>query len=669
MKKRTTLILILLFLFCQLSGQVTGVSRYGAELPSGTDLVNHFGDTLSLPRLNRYGHILFYPPQVSTDSIHIDETDNSVVICFGHTRFDGWSPILQQGFECSLSSSFETPSTHLSSDASSHFHFLLEGLPANQTHYIRAFATNAMGVGYGETLEFHTPAGDISLGDIIIQATTPNSVQFRIPIFNNGGAPISGKVCAVNLENPLAADICDTIYPTTASSITSSLHNLIPNTSYQLIALLTNHHDSDTLSALFHTPTDLVLDIIRLEEATLPCDTIRTYPFVARLTGDDPHKEDFVFTWSASVGSVSARDSTMIISMTERRGYTLTVTVSATSGATALSKQYGGSIDGQILGHVFYVCTNEFLNTAEITQRAIDSIAWEDQYGTVVSHDEMVQLPTGDYTIYYTDQRKCTRSQDVHIGKIPLACTSINEPSANESARQVGDTWLIDSISDIDGNWYAVVQIGDQCWMRQNLRTQTSPLTGNDLSMTSYNTYEPQLMYKSGIIPDKVAYYGALYNWGAAFNMSRTYDPYVSLPNSYPCQGICPDGWHIPRYAEWEELFTTIVHQFAPDITISPPYTQLTGSLGTNTPLFELAWDLCYEEVHYPEYPKEYYNASHLSIIGCSVAPRTETAMFWTSETSYENIGRTIALSQNRDVYKNTLAKNGFIYVRCARNN
>ena len=43
--------------------------------------------------------------------------------------------------------------------------------------------------------------------------------------------------------------------------------------------------------------------------------------------------------------------------------------------------------------------------------------------------------------------------------------------------------------------------------------------------------------------------YGVLYNWAAAMQGSES-----SQANPSGVRGICPEGWHLPSDAEWEEL-------------------------------------------------------------------------------------------------------------------
>ena len=113
----------------------------------------------------------------------------------------------------------------------------------------------------------------------------------------------------------------------------------------------------------------------------------------------------------------------------------------------------------------------------------------------------------------------------------------------------------VPTVTDVDGNVYNTVQIGDQCWMRENLRTTkyangtTIPL-GIDTSSTTAYRYHPD--GNSANVSD----YGYLYNWAAVMNGSAS-----SEANPSGVQGICPDGWHVPSDAEWTELTTYVKSQ------------------------------------------------------------------------------------------------------------
>lgn len=101
------------------------------------------------------------------------------------------------------------------------------------------------------------------------------------------------------------------------------------------------------------------------------------------------------------------------------------------------------------------------------------------------------------------------------------------------------------AVTDIDGNSYDAVQIGNQVWMAENLRT-TKYADGTAIAEgTSTSTYIP-LRYTPST---DVATYGYLYNWPAVMHGLSS-----STGNPSGVQGVCPNGWHVPSDAEWTQL-------------------------------------------------------------------------------------------------------------------
>jgi uncharacterized protein (TIGR02145 family) len=103
------------------------------------------------------------------------------------------------------------------------------------------------------------------------------------------------------------------------------------------------------------------------------------------------------------------------------------------------------------------------------------------------------------------------------------------------------------TLTDIDGNIYSTVQIGDQCWMAENLRVTkyadgTSLVNGSGvLDITGDFTTKYYFAYNDD--ESYVETYGRLYTWAAVMNGSI----------SEMAQGICPDGWHVPTIDEFEQ--------------------------------------------------------------------------------------------------------------------
>ncbi len=98
-----------------------------------------------------------------------------------------------------------------------------------------------------------------------------------------------------------------------------------------------------------------------------------------------------------------------------------------------------------------------------------------------------------------------------------------------------------------EGQSYATVQIGDQCWFRENLNVGimvSDHSTGVPHTHCSDNDTIEKYCYNQDT--EKCAEYGGLYDWNEMMQ-------YGNVPGS---QGICPVGWHIPSDAEWCELLT-----------------------------------------------------------------------------------------------------------------
>lgn len=104
-----------------------------------------------------------------------------------------------------------------------------------------------------------------------------------------------------------------------------------------------------------------------------------------------------------------------------------------------------------------------------------------------------------------------------------------------------------------DGKVYRTVQIGDQIWMAENLNYADSVKT-------------PSLLERSWCYDNKTEncdVAGRLYTWAAAIDSVALYDngngvncgAGVNCTMPKKVRGICPSGWHLPRYAGGDDEF------------------------------------------------------------------------------------------------------------------
>ncbi len=102
------------------------------------------------------------------------------------------------------------------------------------------------------------------------------------------------------------------------------------------------------------------------------------------------------------------------------------------------------------------------------------------------------------------------------------------------------------TITDVDGNEYNTVKIGEQCWMQENLRTtryRNGTMLDNPNCVVNFINNGWSSASSGAYIWNHNNYgnkyvYGAMYNWYA-----------VDSDNE-----LCPPGWHVPTENEWRIL-------------------------------------------------------------------------------------------------------------------
>lgn len=107
-------------------------------------------------------------------------------------------------------------------------------------------------------------------------------------------------------------------------------------------------------------------------------------------------------------------------------------------------------------------------------------------------------------------------------------------------------------IDSRDGNVYTAIQIGNQCWMAENLKYLPSvvgPATESQTTPYYYVYGYDSTSVTAAKATVNYTTYGVLYNWPAAMAGSSS-----SSSNPSGVQGVCPTGWHLPGDAEWTEL-------------------------------------------------------------------------------------------------------------------
>ena len=144
----------------------------------------------------------------------------------------------------------------------------------------------------------------------------------------------------------------------------------------------------------------------------------------------------------------------------------------------------------------WYICDNEVWRVATIMERNVYEVCSE--FGQII-HGKV----NTDYTYfcYGNEWKRFYGNETISYGKL---------------------------VDERDGQIYRTVKIGNQTWMAENLNYADS-------------VSSPNLLQNNWCLDDKdsCAKYGRYYSWTAAV-------------------GVCPNGWHIPGFEEWAELYSAM---------------------------------------------------------------------------------------------------------------
>jgi uncharacterized protein (TIGR02145 family) len=179
-------------------------------------------------------------PKVTTMEI-IQITDSSAQ-SGGVIVSNGGKQVLHKGI-CWSTSPVPTIEDSLTSDGSGNESFVssLTGLTANTTYYVRAYAVNEIGIGYGNQISFTTKPGlPVLTSSMVIQITDFSALGGGC-VLNDGGYEITNRgVCWSTSPDPNLDDLF-TMDGTGRGSYISRFSDLRANTTYFARAYATNH--------------------------------------------------------------------------------------------------------------------------------------------------------------------------------------------------------------------------------------------------------------------------------------------------------------------------------------------------------------------------------------------------------------------------------------------
>ena len=197
---------------------------------------------------------------------------------------------------------------------------------------------------------------------------------------------------------------------------------------------------------------------------------------------------------------------------------------------------------------------NGFTYTARIISLSMTESRPSISFSAFTSDSKPQKIPVPEVKLQYT-----SGDQILYKGYSGNYCTIITDKPT--------DTKTIDfkftDCTDADGNHYAVVKIGTQTWMAENLKT-TKYRNGQDINANTIFYPAYQFAYENDV--NNAAKYGRLYTWSATIES----------------RNIAPEGWHVASNAEWTDLQNNMItNGFNYDGTTTD--NKIAKSLATST--------------------------------------------------------------------------------------
>lgn len=492
-------------------------------------------------------------PFITTSSI--SDITGTTAISGGIITNEGSSTVIARGVCWSTSSSPSLADNKTTDGAGvGSYTSNLSGLNGGTNYFVRAYATNSAGTGYGMAVSFTT------------FGKSPTPEVAAATNINTTSATLNGSVNANYLSTVVTFEYgTTTSYGQTVTAVQSPLtSNEVTNVSADISGLTAGtlyHYRIKGVNSLGTTNSN---DIMFTTLGTAP--SVRTSRAVnigtaqASLLGyvnanylSTVVTIDYGLTTSYGQ-SVTATESPMIGNTLSGVSADVTGLNSGTDyhfrvvGVNSLGTTTGDDMTFRTLGAAPIATTMSASNVTNVSSQ-LNGVVNANHLSTIVTFEYGTTAGYGQ-TLAVT-QSPVIGSTNVSVSTIlsgltPTSTYHFRIVAVNSLGTNYGNDMILttlSTVSDVDGNSYNIVPIGTQVWMTENLKTtkySNGDLIGTtipaSLDLSGETTPKYQWAYNGN--ESNATTYGRLYSWFAITDG----------------RNVCPTGWHVPTDAEWTTL-------------------------------------------------------------------------------------------------------------------
>jgi uncharacterized protein (TIGR02145 family) len=432
----------------------------------------------------------------------------------------------------------------------------VQNLKPNTSYYLRAYATSKSGTSYGNTISFKTLSGIAG-----ITTGSPDSIKATSVVINgeislDGGAEISQRgFCLALNTNPSISDI-KVVNGAGLGAFANKISGLSPGNTYYLRSFATNSAGTTYGNEVQFTTQSGIMQI-----STNPASNILAFSTTLGGTilydgGEDITSQGVCWsttpnpTINTNKSSVEPGIGNFSLSVTDLEHET-TYYVRAYA-INKLGITYGNEISFTTKDGIISISTQPITNVgvidatsggvitgdggAGITTRGV---CWSTNPGPTISLS--TKTSNGIGTGSFSSSIKGLSEGTTYYVRA-YATNNIGTIYGNEISFTTNQL-TADQIMDVDGNVYNTIQIGNQIWMVENLKTTryrngvligTTNPSNKDISSEN----NPKYQWAYGGNENYVDTYGRLYTWH-------------TITDS---RNVAPLGWRIPTDADWTIL-------------------------------------------------------------------------------------------------------------------
>jgi uncharacterized protein (TIGR02145 family) len=509
------------------------------------------------------------------NTLPVIQVSSSHVSSGGNITSDGNAKVIERGV---VWSSISNPSLESNTGKTNdgegigEFSSEITDLEPGTTYFISAYATNSEGTAYGNELQFTTSIDLPGLTTTTITEITSHSAKGGGNITNDGGAEITARGIVWHTgANPDMDNFTGKVDAGNGlGSFENDLTDLIPGTSYFVRAYAVNEEgmaygnevEFKTLAVLAQVATGEVSDV-KTDSAAIAGNVLDDGGAVVTDRGmvwgleENPTLENNAGILSRGEGI--GEFSLILTGLTPATDY-----FARAYAINEIGISYGEQVAFTTLQAIFpptvitaditNITHNSAIGGGNVTESGGAAVF---ERGVVFSKstdpttaDNVVtsRRGTGTYISYLVNLDPVSTYYVRAFAK-NSAGTSYGNQVEFTTASQYGQPCPgLPTVKDIEGNVYNTVLIGNQCWIKENLRTATyktgTPiLDGSDGQVWASNTTGAYAWYENNA--DEGKEYGVIYNWYA-----------VNTGN------LCPAGWWVPSDTDWTELTDYLINNF-----------------------------------------------------------------------------------------------------------